>query len=288
MRQYFVIALFLLPLMAWAQDNGLNPIYSLEIQDATYEVQAKKKVTAGQVLSTIANAAAGVSTDTHHEDKVSAMNDVIKSAFKYVRRLHLVDALMDGENGYLVTGHINNLTTTSKTEVHTSKDSKGKEIKKTTVRYDAVAEISLTLKEVLSGSVTTQNFRCTAYSDGPTATAEKAIAAAVNGMKGKIASYYNAKFPTRANIVERGAEKKDKQKELYIDVGSTVRTYEGQHFYIYVVGTVAGRETKKEVGRVKVSEVLGEDISLCKVQKGGKDIKVALDEGKQVVAISAD
>ena len=107
-------------------------------------------------------------------------------------------------------------------------------------------------------------------------------------MKGKIASYYNAKFPTHANIVERGAEKKDKQKELYIDVGSTVRTYEGQHFYIYVVGTVAGRETKKEVGRVKVGEVLGEDISLCKVQKGGKDIKAALDEGKQVVAISAD
>jgi len=33
---------------------------------------------------------------------------------------------------------------------------------------------------------------------------------------------------------------------------------------------------------------LGEDISLCKVQKGGKDIKTALDEGEHVVAISTD
>ena len=288
MRQFFVIALFLFPIIGWAQDNGLNPVYPLEIQDATYEVKPTKKVTAGQVLSTIVNAAAGVSTDTHHEDKVSAMNDVIKSAFKYVRRLHPVEALMDGENGYLITGHINNLTTTSKTEVQISKDSKGKEIKQTIVRYDAVAEISLTLKEVFSGSVTTQNFKSTALSIGPTATAEKAISDAVNGMKEKIASYYNEKFPTRANIVERGAEKKDKQKELYIDVGSVIQTYKGQHFYIYVVGAVAGRETKREIGKVKVSEVLGEDISLCKVQKGGKDIKVALDEGKQVVAISID
>jgi hypothetical protein len=39
---------------------------------------------------------------------------------------------------------------------------------------------------------------------------------------------------------------------------------------------------------VKVSEVLGDDISLCKVKKGGKDIKAAFDEGKQMVAISAD
>ena len=59
-------------------------------------------------------------------------------------------------------------------------------------------------------------------------------------------------------------------------------------FTVYVLGNVAGRETKKEIGRLKVNEVLGEDISLCKVQKGGKDIKAALDEGKQVVAISTD
>lgn len=285
MKHLLVIAMFLLPLAAWAQDNGLNPIFPLEIQDATYEVKAKK-TTAGQVLGTIANAAAGVSTDTHHEDKVPAVNAMIKSAFGYVCRLSAVDGLLEEENGYLLTGSVTNLTTTSKSEVHTTKDAKGKEVKKTTVRYDAVAEVSLTLKDVLSGSVSTHTFKSAAYSDGSTATADKALTAAIDALKPKIVHYYNAQFPIRANIVERGTEKKDKQKELYLDVGTAIRIYEGQHFHIYVVGTVGGRETRKEIGRVKVHEVLGEDICLCKVQKGGKDIKEALDTEKPVTALS--
>jgi hypothetical protein len=37
-----------------------------------------------------------------------------------------------------------------------------------------------------------------------------------------------------------------------------------------------------------VREVLGNDISLCKVQKGGKEIKAAFDNGEAIVAISTD
>ena len=281
------MALLMFCCTIWAQDNGLNPIFSLEYQDVTYEVKAKK-TTAGQVLSTIASAASGVATDTHHEDKVPAVNAAINTALKHIRRLNQVDALMENEAGYLLTGNITNLTTTSKTEVHTSKDSKGKEIKKTSVRYDAVAEVSLTIKDVLSGNTSTQTFRATAYSDEPAATAEKTLTTAIHRLKGKIVVYYNNMFPTQANIVERGNVKKDKQKEVYIDAGSSTRTHEDMRFTVYVLGNVAGRETKKEIGRLKVNEVLGEDISLCKVQKGGKDIKAALDEGKQVVAISTD
>ena len=281
------MALLLFCCTLWAQDNGLNPIFSLEYQDASYEIKTQKP-TAGKVLGTIANAAAGVTTDTHHEDKVPAVNAAIKTALKHIRRLNQVDALMENEPGYLLTGNITNLTTTSKTEVHTSKDSKGKEIKKTSVRYDAVAEVSLTITDVLSGSTSTQTFKATAYSNDLAATAEKTLTTAIDRLKGKIVLYYNNMFPTQANIVERGNEKKDKQKEVYIDAGTSTRTHEEQHFTVYVVGNVAGRETKKEIGRLKVNEVLGEDISLCKVQKGGKDIKAALDEGKQVVVVSAD
>lgn len=287
MKQLFVIALFLLPLTVWAQDNGLNPIFSLEIQDLTYEVKAKK-TTAGQVLSTIASATAGVSTDNHHEDQLPAVNALVRSALSDVRRFNPVDALMEGEAGYILSGNVTSLTTTSKTEVRTSTGAKGKVTKTTVVDYTAQAEISLTLTDVQSGSTSTQNFKATAFSEGSTSTAEKAISRALNAIKEKIVRHYNNLFPTKANIVERGNEKKDKQKEVYIDAGSSVRVFEGQHFHIYVVGNVAGRETKKEVGRVKVDEVLGDDISLCKVQKGGKDIKAALDDGKQVVVVSVD
>ena len=55
-----------------------------------------------------------------------------------------------------------------------------------------------------------------------------------------------------------------------------------------MVGQVAGRETRKQIGRIRVRETLGDDISLCKVQKGGKEIKAAFDRGDAIVAISTD
>ena len=39
---------------------------------------------------------------------------------------------------------------------------------------------------------------------------------------------------------------------------------------------------------IRVRETLGSDISLCKVQKGGKEIKAAFDRGDAIVAISTD
>ena len=63
---------------------------------------------------------------------------------------------------------------------------------------------------------------------------------------------------------------------------------EDVHFDIFIIGQVAGRETRKHIGRIRVRETLGDDISLCKVQKGGKDIKAAFDNGDAIVAISTD
>lgn len=106
-------------------------------------------------------------------------------------------------------------------------------------------------------------------------------------LSNNIWQYYNGCYPIRASIIERGAEKKDKTKEVYIDVGSRF-VYEDVHFDIFIVGQVAGRETLKKIGRIRVRETLGDDISLCKVQKGGKEIKAAFDNGDSIVAISTD
>ena len=52
---------------------------------------------------------------------------------------------------------------------------------------------------------------------------------------------------------------------------------------VYSVKMVAGRYAQKELGRIKIIEVMGDEISLCKVQKGGKEIKEALEQGLDVV-----
>ena len=60
------------------------------------------------------------------------------------------------------------------------------------------------------------------------------------------------------------------------------------HLTVYSVKTIAGRYARKELGKLKIKEVMGDDISLCKVTGGGKNIKAALDEGQTVVAITTD
>ena len=167
------------------------------------------------------------------------------------------------------------------------KDSKGREYTETKTYYGAVATVALNFKNLKTGEITTSAIsgRCSEYSLAN--SADEAIRTALSELANNIYEYYNECYPIRANIIERGTEKKDKTKELYIDVGSRF-IGEDIHFDVFVVGQVAGRETRKQIGRVRVREVLGDDISLCKVQKGGKDIKAAFDRGDAIVAISTD
>ena len=57
---------------------------------------------------------------------------------------------------------------------------------------------------------------------------------------------------------------------------------------VYVIKNIAGREAKSQIGKLKIEAVEGDDISLCKVQSGGKDIKAALDAGQQLRVVSID
>ena len=95
-------------------------------------------------------------------------------------------------------------------------------------------------------------------------------------------------FPLSASIIERGEIKKKKQKTVYIDLGSKFEAYKGQQFDIFSLKTIAGKEARIEIGRLKIDEVLGEDISLCKVTRGEEEVKEALDGGATLIVITRD
>lgn len=268
-----------------AQENGLNPIYQIQVNDLEYQIP-QKKTTAGSVLGTIAEVAAGKVSDKHHENYIPAVNAKVKGALTKVRRMLTVDGEGTPCDAKL-SGFITKLSTTTETGTREYKDDKGKVRKETTTRYDATVNVTLTLTWA-DGVAETHNFSATGFANLALSTAETALDMAVYNLGEKIAKFYNTMYPIAGNIVERGNEKKDKQKEVYLDVGAMNRVEEDMHFRVYIIGNVAGRETRKEVGKLKVKEVLGDDICLCKVQSGGKDIKAALDEGKHVLAISKD
>lgn len=115
---------------------------------------------------------------------------------------------------------------------------------------------------------------------------DKALSGAIDRLASRISEYYNHRYPLHGCIVERGEEKKDKQRTVYIDLGTGCRVGKGQQFNIYALKTIAWREARQEIGRLKVEEVMDDDLSLCKVTKGEKEIKAALDQEQTLVVSS--
>lgn len=283
-----MLVAWLMAIAAWAQDNGLNPVYKIQIGDITYEKgEASKKVTVGKVLGVVADAVEGRVTDIHNEEYIPLAANSVMEGLTHVRRLQTIDAEEAEDVKYLVTATLTDIAATRKLKTYDRKDSKGREYTETKTYYGAVVTVALNFKNLQTGGITTSTIsgRCSEYSLAR--SADEAIRAALGALAANIYEYYNEAYPIRANIIERGTEKKDKTKEVYIDVGSRF-IGEDVHFDVFIVGQVAGRETRKQIGRVRVRETLGDDISLCKVQKGGKDIKAAFDRGDAIVAISTD
>jgi hypothetical protein len=57
---------------------------------------------------------------------------------------------------------------------------------------------------------------------------------------------------------------------------------------VFQVKKIGGREAKSQIGKLKIEAVEGDDISSCKVQSGGKDIKAAIDAREKLRVISID
>ena len=271
-----------------AQDNGLNPVYKVQLTDITYQKnEVKKKVTVGKVLSVMADVVEGRVTDINNEEYIPLARNRVMEGLTHVRRLQVVEDSEASDAKYQVSAVLTDIAATRKVRAYDRKDSKGREYTETKTYYGAIASVALHFTNLQTGEVTTSTLsgRCSEYSLAR--SADEAIRSALDELSDNIYEYYNECYPVRANIIERGIEKKDKTKELYIDVGSRF-IGEDIHFDVFVVGQVAGRETRKQIGRIRVRETLGDDISLCKVQKGGKEIKAAFDRGDAIVAISTD
>ena len=259
-----------------------NEIFSLNLSPLGY-VEPEKKTSVGSVLGTLAEAAAGQTSNNRHPEVVPYIEAVVKTAFSDVRRL----APVDGEASFNLSGEVVNVSTWTKSTTTESKDSKGKVVKNVHTDYYASATVSLTLQDSSTGQTWTQKF-----TGGGGQYHYKSEGAAIEGtlnlMQGKIVKYYNNLFPLTAQIVDRASEKKDKMNEVYIDLGSDNGVFKGLHFNVAIVGEAAGRTTEHKIGKIKVEEVQGPDISLCKVEKGKKEIKEALDNGTNLTIISID
>ena len=270
-----------------AQENR-NQTYNITLGNVQY-AHHDEKMSAGEaigkVLTGLATGQVSVQATKYEGDVKNAIIKGLSGAYRF----HYNDGLQTGElaeEGNIVADAIiTNIQAKSNTQ--TWKDTKGKI--QTSTYYTGIAEAMLTLKDAKTGEVITNtSFKGQGTTVSSFSTSDQAIRDALGKLSNRISAWLNKYKPLQANIIEGSSAKKDKQKEVYIDLGNSEGAFAGLHMGVFIVKTVAGREAKSQIGKLKIEAVEGDEISLCKVQSGGKDIKAAIEAGQQLQVISID
>ena len=273
-----------------AQDNQAdrNKVYTIVLNNVEY-THSGEKMSAGEAigkaLAAVLTGQSSVQVSDYEADVKNAIIKGLSNAHRFrFNELNQIDDLKE-EGNLAVNAVITNIQ--SKSSSYTYKDSKDK--KQVSTTYTGVVDVSLTLKDMKTGRViATPSFNGQSSSNASYSTPDKSIRDALNSMSSKITSWLNKERPLQANILEGASVKKDKQKEVYIDLGSREGAYKGLHMGVFVVKTVAGKEARQQIGKLKIEEVEGDDISLCKIQSGGKDVKAAIDNDQKLCVISTE
>lgn len=264
--------------------QGENTMQNVSVMDLTYTVKEGTKSGVATVVGAVLDVLSDQTT-TEEPGYADAVRASVVMALGNVRRFTVTDGLQvspNGETNIIADGTINYISVTK--ELKTSSDNKDK-----TPQFYAQINLTLNMKDAVSGKVlNSQAFEVTRSSWLWYKSTDTAIKNALETLRTKIEKHYNTAYPYTARILERGMEKNDKQKELYIDLGAAHGLQEGTHFNVYAIGSIGGKETRKQIGRLKVKSVEGDEVSLCKVTSGGKDIKAAIDAGQQLLIISTD
>ena len=268
-----------------AQENR-NQTYNITLGNVQY-AHHDEKMSAGEaigkVLTGLATGQVSVQATKYEGDVKNAIIKGLSGAYRF----RYNDGLQTGdlaEEGNIVSDVIiTNIQAKSNTQ--TWKDTKGKI--QTSTYYTGIAEAMLMLKDAKTGDVIINtSFKGKGTTVSSFSTTDQAIRDALEKLSKRITVWLNQYKPLQANIIEGSAAKKEKQKEVYIDLGSNEGAFAGLHMAVFMVKRVGGHEARTQIGKLKIEAVEGDDISRCKIQNGGKDIKSAIDAGQKLLVVS--
>lgn len=284
MRNTITAILILAAFLPAFGQKDRNVVRKVGVGELIYTPAQEKKNSAGNVIKDIASVLLAGQTSHQEPQYAEAVRASVVNGLSRVRLLSPFDGQFQAAElesdmpALYADGTINNISTIKKTETS------GKNVN---TYYRGLVSVTVNLKDARDGTVVNSHtFNITDSDLSWIGSTEKAMSNALEYLSSKIEKYYNSAFPLYASIVEGGNVKKDKQKEVYIDLGEPDGVYKGMQFDVFVVKTIAGKEAKTMIGRLKIEEVEGDEISLCKVTKGGDRIKPALEEGQTLLITS--
>ena len=267
-----------------AQNVPENMVQNVSVMDMGYTVKEAPKSAVGTVVGAVLDVLADQTT-TEEPGYSDALRASVIMALSNVRRFKVTDGLQVAPNdatNFIVDGTINYISITRELKLASNKKDK-------IPQFYAQISLTLNIKDVTTGTVlNSQVFEVNKTGWSWVNSTDTAIKNALETLRKRLEKYYNTAFPYTAHILERGMEKKDKLKELYIDLGAMHGLREGTHFDVYLLGNIGGKETRKQIGRLRVKSVEGDEVSICKVSSGGKEIKAAIDALQQLLIVSTD
>lgn len=92
-------------------------------------------------------------------------------------------------------------------------------------------------------------------------------------------------FKLRTKIIQIESAKKNKATSVYVEIGSTFGITKNRMFTIFQEKTIVGNTALIEVGSMVAEEVQGENLTLCKVLKGGEIVSEASKDPEKIVLI---
>lgn len=163
--------------------------------------------------------------------------------------------------------------------------------------YDATVTFTLRVVNALDGTmVGTKTFTLPKNIAGFSLTSLKSLShtedEAVQAIKGDITKamkdFVDESFPVVGVLedVETYSKNGKEVETFYVGIGSEDGVVKGQKLDVKLVQKIGKKTANKTIGEVEVVEVAGDDISRCKVKKGGAEIKGALDLNQTVIVSS--
>lgn len=153
--------------------------------------------------------------------------------------------------------------------------------------YEGQITFTLKVVHIADGSIkASKTFTYTGLNAKTGKTPQEAIMNTTDYIKMSMQNFVNQNFKiyTRLIAIEKTGRKG--AETVYIDGGSDRGISQGQLFDVFVEKEVAGRKIKQNIGSLKALEIQGEDLTLCRVTKGGEAIRKANEEQREILVVS--
>ena len=287
-KNLLALAAVLFCAIAATAQEARNQVYNISLGRVEY-AHHNEKLSAGETVGKIVTGVLTGQTSVQATKYEADVKNAIVKGLSSANRFRFREGTpLDGtaeEGDIIANAVILNINASSSSRTWRDKDDK----LHVYTWYQGNVEVMLTLKDAKTGQViASPTLGGHGSGNADFSTSDKAIYDAIGRLAGRITSWLNKYRPVEASIIEGATTKKDKQKEVYIDLGSNEGAYPGMQMGVYTIRNVAGREARSEIGKLKIVAVEGEDISRCKVQKGGKEIKAAIEGGLLLRVVTLD